>query len=475
MTKRKLSRRDFLQMSALFTAGGILAACTPEVITEIVEVEVTSVGAMPAIVDVTVFVYAGQIEQADSFAEGALYTVHLMNYNLQDGRHARVHYEALPGGDEYNTKIRLMTSSGELNDHILWGSWGAIYNWVKDGLVLNLDGLMEANSVTKDEWTEGAQSAIRYDPDTGTPGIGPVWGLPYFALPGNAFLFTNVDMLKAAGVNTMPNDDMTEEELQDIAEKVKVKYPDAGIFGMSFVFYGNQYHLNSTHEYVRPFGGRSMSEDGTKAMINSPECLESFQWQSEVVKMGLSPTPDQSEAMGHRGGAAEGKLAMYRQGPWGGSWITARAENKDPEMLYTLYPSSHDGRANTGTGCALGIDWFGISSLAVNPDELFDVLYWLTGPEAGEFVITAGRSSPMPRIDALNSPLLDDFPFMKATSKSMLSTEPPLRAANLREGEVSDLIAQRFSTFATGETPMDQAFLDQVADEMQEILDMPPA
>ena len=116
---------------------------------------------------------------------------------------------------------------------------------------------------------------------------------------------------------------------------------------------------------------------------------------------------------------------MYRQGPWGVGWITGRAENVDPEAFFTLVPASYDGRASGRTGNAAGCDWFGISSLAEHPNELFDVLYWLCGPEAGEFVITAGRTAPMPRIDALTSPLLADYPIMKVSSEGFLSAEPP--------------------------------------------------
>ena len=117
---------------------------------------------------------------------------------------------------------------------------------------------------------------------------------------------------------------------------------------------------------------------------------------------------------------------------------------------------------------------FGISSLAEHPNELFDVLYWLTGPEAGIFVIEAGRTAPMPRVDALTSPILDEYPFIKVSSDSLLTAEAPLRAANLREGEVSELIAQRFATVATGETIVDAPFLEELAQEMQAILDLPP-
>ena len=78
MRTKKLSRRDFLRMSALTAAGAALAACQPQVVKETVEVEVTR--QIEKVVEVTSVAPTAEPVKIDYVANwGDQYTVNIWN------------------------------------------------------------------------------------------------------------------------------------------------------------------------------------------------------------------------------------------------------------------------------------------------------------------------------------------------------------------------------------------------------------
>jgi ABC-type glycerol-3-phosphate transport system substrate-binding protein len=495
MSQKKFSRRSFLKTAGLAAVGLTAAACQPQTVivketvvvegtskvvekevTREVEKEVTREVAAPVSAGetvVTVLLNGSLLTEAAALAEGMLYTVHLMEYNLQR-KGVTVRYEAWPGGNEYNTNIRLMTASGELEDVVLWGNWRPTSEYVNDNLLLPLDDLMDAAGVSIDEWVEPAQKLMRFDPDAKKLYEGPIWTMPIMGNPGVAFLFFNEDMLDAAGA-PYPTGQSTWAEIEEIA--AMVAKPDEGIFGLNHNLWGRTHGLGWDSTYVAPWGGAVLNEDGTKCVIDSEESVAAYKWMHDIRHTSrIAPTPDAYQAIGdYVQGTEAGKLAIYQMGGWGGSWFLMREENANPKMGYSTAPTSYDNNAGGWRGNTLEINWHGISANAVHPAECFDVLYWICNYEAGIFAAQSGVTMPHPRPDVLQDPVLNDHPFVQANGDAIMTAGVARVPANLRNQDIDQAIQQRMATVDTGETFPDKAFLGELRDEIQAVLDMDPA
>ena len=474
--KKLLNRRDFLRLASLSSAGFVLASCsvsTPTAeATKPQSAAATSTAVPPAQdVEVTVMIYGNLLTTIEPGSVVGLFTEHLMKYN-EKGKGVTVKYEGYPGADEYNTKLRMITASGELEDTLVWANWQAVPGLVKDDILYPLDDLMKAAGVSADEWIKPVMADMSYDPKTQTPGTGSIWGLPYAPNAGADFNFINMDLVSDAGFDA-PTDKSTLLDLEKIA--TAVAKPDQGIFGISTNLWGTTHGVGWDQAYVGPFGGDILDETGTKCVINSAECVEAYKWEYDLRHVKhIAATPDEVTAYGgYREGAMKSKLAMHRMGAWGGAWFIHREKNTEPEMAYALWPTSYDGRANGTRGNNMSEDYYGISANVKHPEACFGVLHWLTGREAGIYMLEAGTGQVIPRVDILNDPIIDKYPWEKTVAASISTAEVLQKSANLRDREINELIGQKFQTVDTGQTVPDQAFLDGLASEIQKILDMP--
>ena len=368
---KKLIRRDFLRSASLAVGSALVVACQPQIVekevivketqlvesTKIVEqqVEVTKVVEQKVgDVVVSVTIDGSLLAESDAITEAMLFTVHLMDYNLKKkGSGVSARYEGWPGGDDYNTKVRLMTASGELGNTILWGNWGSVPNSVDDGLLLPLDDLMSSANVKLDEWVPAAQTLMKYDPAAKQPGAGQVWCLPTMGNPGAAFIFYNKDVLDKAGV-PVPTDATTLKEMTEMAGEVKNKL---GVFGLQENLWGTTHDFGWDHGYVAPFGGYIFDQEGKKCLINSEACQQAYMWQYNLRHVDkIEGTPDDITAYGnYKEGCEKGLVAMYKMGAWGGSWFVSKAVNRNPVMGFSLAPSSWDGNADGRRGNTLGL------------------------------------------------------------------------------------------------------------------------
>lgn len=466
---KKMNRRDFLR-AAVITSGAALAACTPQKVVETLEVTKV-VEKQVGDITVKVIVTGQYLTEADAIKEAMLFTVYMQNYNLKKNGTTAI-YEAWVTGNDYTTKLKLMTASGELGNTVIWGNWGGIAGFVTDNVVLPLDDLMTAAKVDPNGWFQSGLNLLKYDKATKVIGKGSLYGLPTLANPGAAFVFYNVDMLNKAGVKP-PTDTTTLKELAQIAQTVK---DETGAFGLNENLWGKTHGWGWDNGYVGPFGGWILDETGTKTLINSAECLQAYNYIYEARFVNKSqPNPDDYTAMGdYKQGTEAGKLAMYKMGSWGGSWISLRAENKNPEMGFSLFPATWDGNASGHRGNTMGVDWWGVSTNATAPTNCFDVLSFFTSKDAALHQLKVG-GGVQTRADVEGTPELEaSRPIDKATFAAVKTAEVERDPANHRT-EANDALTQAMAPFDTGQQKPDQAWLDKLAGEIQKALDLPAA
>jgi ABC-type glycerol-3-phosphate transport system substrate-binding protein len=466
MFRKQLSRRDFLKVVAAGSAG--LSASIAGL--PVSASERANVARQEPTV-VTVFINGNLLTEADAAQEGQMFTIYLEEYNLQNNG-VTAKYEGVVRED-YLTKVRLQTAAGELDNTVIWSGFAGISNFAIDGVIEPIDQLMAGAGVKLEEWIEPVHDFIRYDIEGNAYGTGPVWGLPLWAHAGFAFLHYNEDRLNEVGA-PLPQSEMT---WQEVDEKIaSVAKTDPEHWGIAWNPYGNRHDLAVELLYVAPFGGYSLDPTGTICLLNSDEAVEAYNYYNDILNVRhVSPGPVDQEAFGsYNGGGESGVLAMYRMGGWGAAWYLQREENANPKMGLVTMPSSFDGRETGRRGNTMGIDWYGVSANASNPDATFSVLYWITNRDGGIFQVDSGVTAVAPRQDVFEYEGLANNLVASMNAEALPGVDRLPRPANQRGSEINTLIQQRFAPVDNGEAVPDKAFLDQLTGEIQAILDMAP-
>lgn len=214
-----------------------------------------------------------------------------------------------------------------------------------------------APSIVEGLQAESAQLAVPYD-------LGPL------------IIYVNKDMFEAAGLE-VPGATWTEEEFLEAATALTKD----GSYGWA---------ANGSPDawlgWALTLGGSYMA-DG-KPTLTDPGVVAGFEREVDLVtKHKVAQAPD---ATGTSGGASDlwrsGRAAMYIDGPW--QLINARTTVSFDVGLTTL--PTIDGTSITtmsGTG-------FGITATCDQPDEAWQAISVIIGPEAQQYIADEGRGYP---------------------------------------------------------------------------------
>jgi multiple sugar transport system substrate-binding protein len=166
----------------------------------------------------------------------------------------------------------------------------------------------------------------------------------------NGVLF-HKDLLAKAGV-TLPKGPWTWEELIPIAQKLTVRQNGVTQWGF-FMDWDPAYK-----QFILQWGGSMYTPDGTKCVIDSPECIEAIQFMTDLIyKYHVSPTPGDEDAMSAAGGwgSAHGTSITYfgaKRGAiaWAGRWWLCRLRDPDYADLQLGAAQSPHGKVHKFLG-----------------------------------------------------------------------------------------------------------------------------
>jgi len=214
MKENGLSRRDFLRLSALITAGAALAACAPAT-PEVVEVEQPTekpaeepTEAPVAPEPITVIYWDPSRTDAEIVAMEEVY------FKFEDAQDQYV-LEILHGKNE--EALLTSVSAGNPPD-VYWrwspGTWGS---WINKGVVLDVTPYVEASELDWDRFVPVSLELMQWD--------GRWYGLPLTSA-GVALILWNKPMFEQAGLDPeVPPE--TWDDLIEFSDKLTV-YDSAG-------------------------------------------------------------------------------------------------------------------------------------------------------------------------------------------------------------------------------------------------------
>ncbi|MFB3161933.1 sugar ABC transporter substrate-binding protein [Neobacillus sp. 179-J 1A1 HS] len=247
--------------------------------------------------------------------------------------------------DKYNEKFLTMSAGGDQPD-LAWLQPNAMGQFVSKGVLLDLSD----KKINKDEYmpnvlelgqVDGKQFALIRDASTQMIGY-------------------NKDMFDAAGV-PYPKDDWTWDDFLAAAQKLtKVEGGKTVQFGIEGFYLDTLLSSN---------GGRVLSEDGKKVLIDSPETIEAVTFARDLMnKYNVQPTSAQSQGLSNL--FLNGKAAMRITGPW--DWAEY---NKNAKFKWDIVPIPAGKAGNIAPAAYLPI---GIGKDTKHSEEAFKLLEFLT-------------------------------------------------------------------------------------------------
>ncbi len=233
------------------------------------------------------------------------------------------------------------------------------------GLIIPIDDYLDGSPIKADQFFEGSWDSVEWK--------NQVWGVPMDVGVWEQ-LFYNADMFNAAGLS-VPE---TWDEWLDVGRKL-TKDTD----GDGEIDQWGLYLLGAKGELVTVFmnslifsnGGKIVSDDGTRGMLDSPEVIEALEFYKalmEIAPPGV-PNADQGPSSDY---FARGIVAMETIGEWEQETI----KNRAPDLNWKIAVPPVPRKGATFRGCFGG--WsFVIFKDSKHQDAAWDFIQFASSEE----------------------------------------------------------------------------------------------
>jgi multiple sugar transport system substrate-binding protein len=379
--------------------------------------------------------------------------------------HIKVEREVITG--DMIVALQAMAVSNTLPDNVHAYTGGQQYHtFALNGALRNIESFIARDKVDLKGWFPEMVEIMRVD--------GKLFGLPFKGQVLTAGFYYNVSLFEKAGV-ALPNDNWTLDDLVKAAQRLTVRQgTETTQWGYGLHTWGGE---NFTG-HMRQWNGDSLSKDGKKATMDSPEVIEGLQWYEMMFQREriLRPITDASNDF------LQGKIAIF-----GRTYFNYKS---------TILPSVGDPRTgkfkwdgammpkNAKTGKRGGIfagDSHAVSRDSKAPDQAFELLKWLTDKEFGVALgsQTVGSTTLGGRPDVYaDERILNHSSYTKQMQRAQLDSvtqikEPSVVPYNFRASEVFGVRDTGVTKIADGAAKAEAGFLREVSREMQVLLDKP--
>ncbi len=372
--RRKFDRRQFLKLAAGSAVGSALAAAcvpvpTPSPAAPSAPVsEAPTPTLAPPAEEVTVVFWSTEGDNAFGNLERGLITPYRDQYP-----NVNLKWEEVPW-DPYYDKYVTTSAAGQAPD-IAFVSAGWIQAWISLGIVLNLDPFIEGAGLFKqedaDKYFLNVLDGLRF------PAGGSLYAIPFEWV--TLVLYHNKSIFDAAG-EPYPTNDWTYDKFLEVAQRLTRRSGDTvEVYGTTA--YWDYSNLDSP---ILANGGRLLSDDYTKTLLDSPENVETVQWWVDLVrKHNVTPPAETFINSDPIDFFASGNVAMAVFGVW--AIETFRAQ-ENFEWDITVLPK--------GKVKQTAIQWgnqYAINSKSKVPDEAFNLALLAVSPDRPADSMGAGK------------------------------------------------------------------------------------
>jgi multiple sugar transport system substrate-binding protein len=443
----QISRRSFLRTTGFAAVGLALAACAAPAGSPGAAPAAEGDEAAPSAERVTITFHARIGQQEDT-----LYDMQMPKF-MDEYPNIELVKESFPGA-EYSPKLATMQAGGTLGD-VVWSALGGAtihFAWANN-VVAPVDDLVASQNVDLSEWYEGCIDAITVE--------GNLLGLPFKAHPGLATVYYNLTEIEEAGLN-VPTMDWTIDDHRSLAtELTREADGRTDLYG-----YLPDVGWKAFVTGLRAFGGELISEDGTVFQLTSDEGLAFTNYVHEYFQeLNVAPSPDQMV------GAASDMWAGGVLGTWqAGTWASVLDSAIDGRFEWGAVQNPA-GPAGVG-GSDYEVDAFCITTTTNHPNEGFEWVKYLCNEESGVLLgVIGGTVGGRP--DVYGSEELLQYEYRQVFKEVMDNAMDSRITANWRQQEAETAFGQLMQPLWNGDEPYSEAFIGDVSDQIQEIMDRP--
>jgi multiple sugar transport system substrate-binding protein len=271
VSQKKLSRRDFLRLSALTAAGAAFAGCCPSVEPEIVEKEVVVTKLVTekeeVEKEVLVTVPSEEMEPVElriAWWGGdarATKTIAVIEMFQEVYPHITMLYE-FSGWDDHWTKLATQAAGGNLPD-IMQHDYARISEWVGDGLLIPLDAYADSDTLDFSNVADTTLAGGRVD--------GELYGVP---LGTNSLdMDVAVDLIEEAGLD-MPAPNWSWGDFEELCLAIQDSLGIWGYAGNS-LFHDHMWKqvYMSKGEWVFSDDGKALGYDDDQPAIDQLDMI----------------------------------------------------------------------------------------------------------------------------------------------------------------------------------------------------------
>ncbi|MBI3941967.1 MAG: sugar ABC transporter substrate-binding protein [Chloroflexi bacterium] len=356
---------------------------------------------------------------------------------------------------DYVTKAQT-NLAGDTATDLFYGSTatGTYYVFASQGATLDLSPLIKQDNYDLKQFFDGSIKNLS------GPFGGKIYGLPYSGHPAGMHWVYNANLVKASGA-TEPTADFTTDDMLKWA-KTMTKGDVKG-------FYPPIHLWRDLVPMGLTFGASLLSEDNTKAQLNTPEAMKFWEWLYDIFQVSkVSPTPNDMPQGGNmmRDFFIAQKLASMSDSVGFRSIIPKIGDTFKWGVV--PFPKGPTGiRAGHIQSNALMI-W----GKSKQPAAAWEWAKWMVTKESA---IALGKISAAPgeRPDAWADPAFADDPFHKVTQQLMQVGHSVMNPANFRTSEMQTLLLGNLNKLWNGEAKPEKAFFDDLNTKIQAILDKP--
>jgi multiple sugar transport system substrate-binding protein len=451
MSDRKMiSRRSFLRTTAFGAMGLTLAACASPAAPAPAAQTGDTGAAAPSAEKVSITFHARIGQQEDT-----LYDMMMPKF-MDENPNIEIIRESFPGA-EFQTKVSTMLAGGTLGDAI-WSALGGatIYFQWAQGTISPIDALVESAGVDLNEWYEGCINAITME--------GNLLGLPFKAHPGWGVTYYNASAFEEVGLD-VPTADWTLDDQIEIAKALHKMEGDRVVrFGYLPGALENAWKALLC--VTRAHGGQLLSEDGNTFLLMEDPAMQAVQYTWDMHNVhNVAPKPDQILGTVNEMWIS-GALAMNTAGTF-----RSAADAAIGDTFEWMAVGNAKGPAGVG-GSDYEVDAFCVTSASKNPNEAFKWVEYLCNHESGvQLGIIGGTIGGRP--DVYGDERLLQYPFRQVFKELMDNAQASRVVGNWRQAEAETVLAQMSQPLWAGIEEPTEAYLNEIAVAVQDVLDKP--
>ncbi|MCE7987045.1 MAG: extracellular solute-binding protein [Caldilinea sp. CFX5] len=452
--KNKLSRRRFLLVTGATGLTLGLAACVPAA-PAVPAADTGSGAAEPAAEPITLIF---NMRAGGDQSEPAIYVRRPAKF-IEEHPNVKIELAPIPGG-EYDAKILTSASAGTIGDIIFTSDvWTLHTRLVKLGVIAAVDDYQQAHGISKEEWLPAAVDTLTHD--------GKMYGMPKSSHPGEAYIWLNNTLFEEAGIPLPASPyGVTHEEITAWAEALtKGSEDDREVYGIMIQAAGIQAIVNG----VRQFGAYENNEEGTENLADNEEWMAWASWVKNFYDKKLTAV----EASLPSGGAdalfLAGRLGMRHNQRY--FYRRSREGMKEVEKPFEMTIIQAPRKPNA-KGWVASVDTHSATTSTKHPEEAFALSYALADQTFTRYV-AEDQGYLTARVDDIETVKDITYPFLELQYQCMTEEEKFHQPANARGLEVQTVYVNELGKLWLGEADLTPAFMQNLKDAVDEILDKP--